>query len=349
LLMLGLGTRVVAVLAWALTLGYIHRTQASLFGMDTMIAILLLYLVVAPAGAALSLDRFLQRFRRSWAALSKRQPAPALPLAPSVSANVVLRLLQIHFCLIYLASGTSKLQGAAWWNGSAIWQTLANYEFTPVRFWFFTPMLQFLAEHRLLWEIFHAGSTIFTLSLEIGLPFLIWYPRWRWVMIIGAVMLHTGIALSMGLVAFSMLMIVILFAFVPPAPVKALLARVFKGSAHLWLLISSRPAVGVRLASLVHAFDAWGQVKIVDVSAPVRAEEEPAWLQVPAHLSAAQLVPEGGQPMSGYPLLERLVRSLRILLPLALLTRLPGVSKLGRTIAPGEELATVPEEVGGRT
>ena len=49
---LGLGTRVMSVLAWVLAVGYIHRTPESLFGMDTMLAILLLYLMIAPAGAA---------------------------------------------------------------------------------------------------------------------------------------------------------------------------------------------------------------------------------------------------------------------------------------------------------
>ena len=38
---------------------------------------------------------------------------------PSVAANVALRLFQVHFCIIYINSGMSKLQGAAWWNGEA--------------------------------------------------------------------------------------------------------------------------------------------------------------------------------------------------------------------------------------
>ena len=174
---LGVGTRVVSVLAWALALGYIHRTRESLFGMDTMLAILLLYLMIAPAGAALSLDRLLQRFRQSYTALSHRKPLPLLTPAPSVSANVALRLLQVHFCIIYLASGCAKLQGAAWWNGTAVWQTFSNYEFTPERFVYFTPLLRWLTNHRILWEIVNSGGSVFTLGLELGLPFLIWFPR----------------------------------------------------------------------------------------------------------------------------------------------------------------------------
>jgi uncharacterized membrane protein YphA (DoxX/SURF4 family) len=353
LFILGLGTRVVAVLAWVLMLGYIHRATAALFGMDTMIAILLLYLMLTPAGSALSLDRLIQRWRTSVNALSHgvREPLPGP--TPSVGANIGLRLLQVHFCMIYLASGMSKLQGPAWWNGTALWQTLSNYEFAPARFELFTVLLRALTANRWVWEgtLFFGGS-VFTLVLELGLPFLIWYPRWRGLCIIGAIMLHTGIAVTMGLTAFSFLMMTIVMAFLPAATVNALLARLFRGPAHLWQLYSSKPAVGLTAANAVHALDAFGQVTPVDVSHGHRGEDEPAWLPVPAHLSGAMVVGESGAAHSGYPMVERLVRSLRILWPLALLTWLPGVGRIGRAIAPGEEpgerLEREPASVGGR-
>jgi hypothetical protein len=197
---LGLASRVTSVLAWVVALGYFHRAPETLFGMDTILAVLLLYLMIGPCGSALSLD-----------ALIRRRPP-----APSVSANVALRLMQVHFCLIYLASGASKLQGPAWWNGTALWQTLSNYEFAPARFAFFTELLRWLTAHRVLWEVVHSAGSAFTLALELGLPFLIWYPRWRGLMIAGAVVLHTGIALTTGLTAFSLLMIVLVASFLPP-------------------------------------------------------------------------------------------------------------------------------------
>ena len=51
----------------------------------------------------------------------------------SVSANFALRLLQIHVCIIYAAAGLSKLPGAKWWDGTAIWYTIANFEFAPMQ------------------------------------------------------------------------------------------------------------------------------------------------------------------------------------------------------------------------
>lgn len=207
---LGLWSRVTCVLAWVVALCYIHRVSSALFGMDTMMAILLLYLAIGPSGDALSLDRWLGDRRRA------RLGLPVEPPAASVTANLALRLAQVHFCLIYLASGTSKLQGAAWWNGTAVWQTLSNYEFTPERFPGYTAFLHALTQSRLVWELFHSGGSLFTLLLEIGLPFLVWYRGWRGAMLGGALVLHVGISLTMGLHSFSALMLMMAASFVPP-------------------------------------------------------------------------------------------------------------------------------------
>ncbi len=214
---LGIGTRVASVLAWVAALSYAHRNPPSLFGQDTILAILLLYLMIGPAGAALSVDRLVTRWRL------RRLGLPETGPAPSASANLAIRLMQVHFCIIYLLSGLSKMQGAAWWNGTAIWQTLTNYEFAPAQFEAFTGLLRVLARNRWVWELFHWGGSLSTLVLEVSLPFLIWRRRWRWLLICAAVGLHTFIALAMGLVAFSGLMIVLVFAFVPPPALHAFL------------------------------------------------------------------------------------------------------------------------------
>jgi hypothetical protein len=214
----GVATRVTSVLAWVVALSYIHRASSAVFGMDTMMALLLLYLAIGPCGDALSFDRWWNNRRRVAVGLP-----PLDRPEPSVMAGVALRLLQVHFALIYLASGTAKLQGAAWWNGTAIWQTLANYEFTPHDA-AYTAALRLLSENRFVWEIFHTGGTLFTLCMEIGLPFLIWHRQWRWLCMLGSLMLHTGISLTMGLHSFSVLMMLILLSFTDPGWLRSLFA-----------------------------------------------------------------------------------------------------------------------------
>lgn len=238
---IGFCTRVTAPLTWMAALWYIHRNFIVLFGVDTMMNILLLYLAIGPSGAAFSVDRLISRwwsknkFRvvNRWDAflgkpaipLDRMQPAhySAQP-EPSVSANFAIRLLQVHLCIIYLISGLSKLQGNAWWNGTAVWGTLANYEFAPMQYEAYNWFLRKLAQKHFLFQLFMTGAGLFTLAFEISYAFLIWRPSMRWVVLTGAILLHGGIGLFMGLKTFSLLMLVLNLVFVRPQEVRSLIA-----------------------------------------------------------------------------------------------------------------------------
>ncbi|HEY7307733.1 MAG TPA: HTTM domain-containing protein [Gemmataceae bacterium] len=233
---IGLWTRVMSVLAWIGAMMYIQRVPGMLFGMDTMTNLALFYLMIGgiggATGAALSVDRWLkvraERLRLGPAYVPQ-------PPEPMLFANLATRLIQINFCLIYFASGTSKLLGSSWWNGTAPNRFLLNYSFAPFDVSAYTSILKFLAEHRTLWELAGAGGVIYTLFLEIGFPFLVWNRRMRWVMVSGSILLHTMIALLMGLVTFSLMMLALVLAFVPPEAVRQGLQRI---GARIRLLFS---------------------------------------------------------------------------------------------------------------
>ena len=232
---IGFCTRITSVLTWMTSLWYIHRDYIQLFGVDTMMMILLLYLMLGPSGAALSVDRLIARwwFRSKprvvnrWRALMRLpalaanslQPAAysANPL-PTVSANFAIRMLQIHLCIIYFISGVTKLQGAPWWNGTAVWGTLANFEFAPMPFTInhvqlYNDFLRWLGGYDLFLNTFLTGACWFTLAFEIGYAFLIWRPRTRWLFLAGAITLHGFIGLLMGLKTFSLMMLVMNMGF----------------------------------------------------------------------------------------------------------------------------------------
>ena len=78
---IGLFTRVTSVLVWVATVGYIHRTQQVLFGMDTMMNILLVYLMIGN-WAALSVDRLIGAIAPPGPACGVRAGSTASP-APS--------------------------------------------------------------------------------------------------------------------------------------------------------------------------------------------------------------------------------------------------------------------------
>jgi hypothetical protein len=88
-----------------------------------------------------------------------------------------------------------------------------------------------------------------------------------------------------------------------------------------------------RLASLVHAFDVWNQVELA---------ERPG-------VSAVRLRTAGGEALGGYAAFRRLVRSLRLLWPVALLTFVPGAAALGRRWFPDPAAASEAAPTPGDT
>jgi hypothetical protein len=360
-LTLGLCTRVSSVITWLGVLSYIQRVPTSVFGMDTIMIVASLYLMIGPSGAALSLDRLIARYWASWRSLrGHRQVAALHQAAPSVSANLALRLMQVHACIIYGASGLFKLQGPTWLNGSATWYVMVNPEFSPVRFQLYTESMRFLASHQWLWQIVVTGGVAFTLLFEIGFPFLIWLRKVRPVIIAAAFVLHAGIALHMGLTTFSLMMLSILLAFVSPEAIRWLLAKIGRGREQFRLAFNGRARGQVRAASLVHACDIWEQVELQEQPAagparkPAKATGASQAIQAQpparpgmagAEIDRLQLLTDTGAVLAGYPLFERLVRSVRLLWPLALFTWIPGAERLGNRLFPGTQDASTTRPV----
>ena len=124
----------------------------------------------------MSLDRFLRRWRqaRARAAISRptrHKDGPRPPIGPdepgvpppTVSANLALRLIQIHLVLIYAMAGLAKLQGPSWWTGVALWKTMTTGEFAGLDF---TSLAA--------WPILVNLLTHASLLLELLYPVLIW-------------------------------------------------------------------------------------------------------------------------------------------------------------------------------
>lgn len=204
LFLAGFCTRITAALTWFFFLNYVHRVPNIMFGADSMLSIVLLYLMIGPSGAALSVDRLIAR---KWGRNYQTRPAP------SVGANLALRLLQIHLCIIYGVAGLAKLMGNSWWNGIAVWGTIAHYEMAPMTNSLYIGTLRLLAESAAVFSTFLFVGTYFTLAFEIGYPFLIWLPRFRRLFVSLAFVLHGLIGVIMGLASFSIIMFVMNMAF----------------------------------------------------------------------------------------------------------------------------------------
>ncbi len=206
---IGLSTRVSAILAFVVVISFANRVSEALLGLDKISIMLTFYLAVGPSGSALSVDRWLA---------ARRAKGPAPRPEPSVGANFAIRLIQIHMCIVYYFAGASKLLGPAWWKGSATWMLFANLEYQSLD-------MTWLAWHPWAVELL----THFTVLWELSFCALIWVRLLRPLVLACALILHLGIAATVGIWTFSLIMLVGCASFLPAEGVRAVLARLAPG------------------------------------------------------------------------------------------------------------------------
>jgi uncharacterized membrane protein YphA (DoxX/SURF4 family) len=199
-LMIGFFSRTMAVLAYLAAVSYANRvTPGAYFGLDKINCLLAMYLMLGPCGARYSIDR-IWRLRRG---------APR-EVPPSIFANLAIRLIQIHMCIIYLFSGLGKLQGESWWNGEAVWFSSANLEYQ------FLIDMTWLANHPYLISLL----THLTVYWELTYSALVWPRLTRpWVLLM-AVFVHMGIVVAYGMPTFGLVMLIGNLAFISPETVR---------------------------------------------------------------------------------------------------------------------------------
>ena len=205
---IGLWTRISSILSVVVVISFAHRVPEALFGLDKVVAMLTLYLAIGPSGRALSVDSWLARRRAKGSRHDSR----------SASANFALRLIQIHMCIIYAFAGASKLQGASWWNGQAMWMAFGNLEYQSVD-------MTWTAWHPWMVELL----SHFTVLWELTFCVLIWIKVLRPLELASAVMLHLGIGATLGLWTFSLAMLIGCASFLPTEWVAKLLAGLAPG------------------------------------------------------------------------------------------------------------------------
>jgi hypothetical protein len=204
LFMLGVGTRVTSILAFLITVAYVNRVPGALFGLDQINGMLALYLAIGPSGAAYSIDRLIAR----------RRAGGALPVTPRIGANVAIRLIQLHMCVIYFFAGVGKLQGATWRGGTALWFSFANLEYQSLD-------MTWMAD----WPLTMNLLTHITVYWEVFFCVLVWPRLLRPIVLAVAVPLHLGIAFFMGMMTFGIVMLFGCLSFVPPWLVRRVIDR----------------------------------------------------------------------------------------------------------------------------
>jgi hypothetical protein len=301
-LTIGLWTRISAIVVFVGLVSIGHRNPLILHGGDTLLRIMAFYLILAPAGAVLSVDRLIGLMRGT---------APAQPpLAPPWAQ----RLLQLQVAFVYAMTVLLKLKGGAWVDGTALYYTSRLEEFH--RF----PM-PFVADSMLLVNLL----TYWTLATELSLAFLIWVPGLRKFVLVNGVLLHLGIEYSMNvpLFAFTMIVSYITFVDVESAWQWVLAQQPLRRlpRATLWIPAGCRSCAAT--ARVLLALDLFHRLEPALEPAPDgRAGRRDA---AAAHLSVETA---DGRDLTGFAACRWLAARLPLLWPLAPVFALPGARRL---------------------
>jgi hypothetical protein len=172
LLTLGLLTRLNAVVVFLCLVSVQQRNLYILHGGDTFLRVAGFFLIFAPAGAALSLDRRL-----------RPQAASQPPWAQ--------RMIQFELSMLYIAAFCSKIQGAPWLDGTALYYVyhLDEIQRFPLPPWLLTPTLLKL-------------GTWAALATEFTLGIFIWFRRVRYYVLALGVLFHVAIEYSLNIPLF---------------------------------------------------------------------------------------------------------------------------------------------------
>lgn len=198
---LGLFTRT-SLLVLSLALFSIHhRNLIILNSGDLFMRLSAVYLLLSPAGNALSLDN-----------LIRKKSGRSTPATSPIWAQ---RLLQLQLCTVYLQSSLAKLAGETWCDGTAIYYVgrLLDFQKLPVP-WVFDNM--FLIK-LLTWG---------TLVVEFALWTLIWVKEFRYYILAAGILLHLGIEWSMNIPMFETQMICAYVVFVDPVDIQRFIDRI---------------------------------------------------------------------------------------------------------------------------
>ena len=199
----GLFTRATGWLAFLFMVSYCNRASSALFGLDEILSFLTLYLAIGPSGAAYSIDEWV-----------RKRKGRAVETINLVSANIAVRLIQVHLALVYLFAGLGKLKGSTWWNGNAIWYSFASYDYQTLDMtWMseFPYLFQVMTHVALIWEVSYA--------------FLVWNRMTRPIYILLSIPVHLGIGICMGMMTFGIIMIVANMSFVAPQFFRGMLSK----------------------------------------------------------------------------------------------------------------------------
>ncbi|XGC80055.1 HTTM domain-containing protein [Bdellovibrio bacteriovorus] len=193
---IGFWTKTSIAVAFITLISFHHRNGFILNSADSVLRVFLFLMFFTHCADMFSLDR--------WIKLQKGKA----PLMPEEKSPWALRMIQIQFCIIYIATVMFKLKGERWIDGSAIYVATRLDDFVR----FELPLLNNL--------ILVKWMTWGTLAVEIALGTLVWIKELRYWVLLAGIGLHLGIEYTMAIPVFEWAMIILMISMVDPYDLK---------------------------------------------------------------------------------------------------------------------------------
>lgn len=191
-LTVGFRTRLAALVVFVVIMSVTRSAPLAFNAGDGLLRLVALYVLLMPAGSAASVDRWRADPGHVWD--FPRRPPWAL------------RLAQIQISVIYISPVWEKAGGAGWRDGTAVSYAVRIGEVSRL------PVPSFVTGSPLLAEL----ATYGTLAAELAIGVLVWNRAARpWVLALG-VLLHLSIELTLAVGFFSVTIVTLYLAFLPP-------------------------------------------------------------------------------------------------------------------------------------
>jgi hypothetical protein len=213
LLTAGLFTRLSSILVFIFLTSMQQRNLYITHGGDWFLRLGGFFLIFAPAGAALSMDRVI-RVRAG------RESQTIRPRSPWAQ-----RMIQLQLSALYFFAFLIKVKGAPWLQGTALFYVYHLEEFKrfPVPAWFFQPL------------VLRFGSW-FALALEFSLGLLIWIKEFRYPLLLMGVLFHLWLEYSLNIPLFQWDVLSAYVLFIDPADLNRIGERLkVRRAVCLWL------------------------------------------------------------------------------------------------------------------
>lgn len=200
-MIVGFFTKASIGLAFFTLISFHNRNIYILNSGDIVVRNFLFLLLFTHCGDIFSVDHWIRRKR----GLVGLEPVEKSPWA--------LRLIQIQFCIIYVATVMFKVKGSMWADGTAVYTATRLDEFVRMPL----GILNNLATIKFL--------TWSTLLVELALGTLVWVKDLRYWILLAGVALHLGIEMSMVIPLFEWIMIAAMLCMVDSRDIKKIMGR----------------------------------------------------------------------------------------------------------------------------